>query len=138
MEGRHVALRAPTGAGKTLAFLLPVLTAAVRAAEAEYEACVAAGRPKDAGSLQAVVVAPSRELAMQTVRVARSLLPPDAADCVAHAIGGANPHRQTEAIKRHSPLLVVGTPRLRSLAQVRAQACRDTDVRLWSASGSTT
>ena len=110
MEGRHVALRAPTGAGKTLAFLLPVLTAAVRAAEAEYEACVAAGRPKDAGSLQAVVVAPSRELAMQTVRVARSLLPPDAADCVAHAIGGANPHRQTDAIKRHSPLLVVGTP----------------------------
>ena len=110
LEGRHTALRAPTGAGKTYAFLLPVLTAAVRAAEAEYEACAAVGRPSSAGSLQAVVVSPSRELAMQTVRAARALLPPDAANCVCQAIGGANPHRQVDAIKKFAPILIVGTP----------------------------
>ena len=110
LEGRHTALRAPTGAGKTYAFLLPVLTAAVRAAEAEYEACAAAGRPSSAGSLQAVIVSPSRELAMQTVRAARALLPPDAANCVCQAIGGANPHRQADAIKKFAPILIVGTP----------------------------
>ncbi len=46
------------------------------------------------GSVQAVVVAPSRELAMQIVRVAQSLLPPGARGAVQQCIGGANPHRQ--------------------------------------------
>ena len=106
----HTALRAPTGSGKTLAFLLPILSAAVRAAEAEAVTLAAAGRASEAGTLQAIIVAPSRELAMQTARVAQKLLPPDAAGCVQQAIGGANPHRQVEAIKKNKPLIVVGTP----------------------------
>ena len=40
------------------------------------------------------MVAPSRELAMQIVRVAQSLLPDDARATVQQAIGGANPARQ--------------------------------------------
>lgn len=43
---------------------------------------------------QAVVVAPSRELAMQIVRVAQGLLPAGARGAVQQCIGGANPHRQ--------------------------------------------
>ena len=46
------------------------------------------------GCPQAVVVAPSRELAMQIVRVAQSLLPEEARATVQQAIGGANPARQ--------------------------------------------
>ena len=47
-----------------------------------------------AGTLQAVVVAPSRELAMQIVRVGQAILPNEARGCVQQAIGGANPKRQ--------------------------------------------
>ena len=47
-----------------------------------------------AGTLQAVVVAPSRELAMQIVRVGQAILPTEARGCVQQAIGGANPKRQ--------------------------------------------
>ena len=44
--------------------------------------------------LQALVIAPSRELAMQIVRVGQSLLPVEARGCIQQAIGGANPVRQ--------------------------------------------
>ena len=111
LDHRDVALRAPTGSGKTLAFLLPVLSEAIRGAELEAEADAARGRPPRPPSVQAVVVSPSRELAMQTVRVAQRLLPQEAASAVVQqAIGGANPHRQAEALKMNRPLLVVGTP----------------------------
>jgi hypothetical protein len=79
---------------QTLAYLLPVLSRALRNAEAEFEALSREGRGHQAGALQAVVVAPSRELAMQIVRVGQSLLPHEARGCVQQAIGGANIHRQ--------------------------------------------
>lgn len=49
--------------------------------------------------LQVVVVAPSRELAMQIVRVAQSLLPESARRGVQQAIGGANVWRQRDNLK---------------------------------------
>ncbi len=61
-------------------------------------------------SLQAIIVSPSRELAMQTTRVAQRLLPDAARTWVQQCIGGANPHRQLEALKRARPLVVIGTP----------------------------
>ena len=79
---------------QTMAYLLPVLSKAIQRAEAEYESLSAAGRAHQAGALQALVVAPSRELAMQIVRVAQSLLPDRARGCVQQCIGGANPNRQ--------------------------------------------
>jgi hypothetical protein len=45
------------------------------------------------------VVVPSRELAMQIVRVAQALLPEAARRGVQQAIGGANIWRQREALK---------------------------------------
>ena len=70
------------------------MSLAVQRGEQELERLQAAGKPHMAGSLQAIVVAPSRELAMQIVRVGQSLLPDGARGCVQQAIGGANPHRQ--------------------------------------------
>jgi len=52
-------------------------------------------------SLQALVVVPSRELGMQIVRVAQSLLPEASRAAVQQCIGGANPHRQ---VRRTPPL----------------------------------
>ena len=79
---------------QTLAYMLPVLSMAIQRAEAEALSLAGAGRAHEAGTLQAIVVAPSRELAMQIVRVAHSLLPPEARGCIQQCIGGANPHRQ--------------------------------------------
>lgn len=79
---------------QTLAYMLPVLSKALQNAEAEFEALSRKGQQHLAGSLQAIVVAPSRELAMQIVRVGQSLLPHEARGCVQQAIGGANIHRQ--------------------------------------------
>ena len=74
--------------------MLPVLSLAIQRGEAELLQLAAERRQHMAGSLQAIVVAPSRELAMQIVRVGQSLLPPEARGCVQQAIGGANPYRQ--------------------------------------------
>ena len=79
---------------QTLAYLLPTLSRAIQYAEAEFEALQKEGQAYKAGALQALVVAPSRELAMQIVRVAQELLPPAAKSTVQQCIGGANPHRQ--------------------------------------------
>lgn len=79
---------------QTLAYLLPVMSLAVQRGEKELQELQAKGKAHQAGSLQAIIVAPSRELAMQIVRVGQSLLPEAARGCVQQAIGGANPHRQ--------------------------------------------
>lgn len=48
---------------------------------------------------------------MQIFRVARDVFyDKDKWPLVQHAIGGANPKRQHEAMKRYKPALVVGTP----------------------------
>ena len=48
---------------------------------------------------------------MQIFRVAQDVFfDKDKRPLVQHAIGGANPKRQHEAIKRNKPALVVGTP----------------------------
>ena len=98
LAGDNVALQAYTGSGKTLAFLLPALTLAVERAEQEW-ASVTRKTAWQAGSVQVVVVAPSRELAMQIMRVAQSLLPESARRGVQQAIGGAAIWRQRENLK---------------------------------------
>ena len=90
---------------QTLAYLLPTLSLAIQRAEAEYEAAKVSAATQSRkqkreagaarlGTVQAIIVVPSRELAMQIVRVAQSLLPDDARGAVQQCIGGANPHRQ--------------------------------------------
>lgn len=83
---------------QTLAYLLPVMSKAVQWGEQEFEDRNKEGRAHTAGSLQAIVVAPSRELAMQIVRVGQSLLPESAKGCVQQAIGGANMSRQVNPL----------------------------------------
>ncbi|KAK9813006.1 hypothetical protein WJX72_007336 [[Myrmecia] bisecta] len=110
LKGGNIAIQSYTGSGKTLAYLLPVLSRAIQLAEAEFEALFKAKRVHEAGQVQAIVVVPSRELAMQIVRVAQGLLPPEAKGTVQQCIGGANPGRQADALKANKPVLVVGTP----------------------------
>ncbi|KAL3148049.1 hypothetical protein ABBQ38_014338 [Trebouxia sp. C0009 RCD-2024] len=119
LSGRNVALQCYTGSGKTLAYLLPVLTKAIQNAEKEFLTLQQQGKAHDAGTLQALVVVPSRELAIQIVRVAQGLLPHEARATIQQCIGGANFNRQAEALKLNKPLMVVGTPgRLTELSRL--------------------
>ena len=83
---------APTGTGKTLAFLLPILSRI---------------DPK-VKQTQVLILAPSQELAMQTTAVARewgALVDVS----VTSLIGGANGRRQADKLKKDKPHIVVGT-----------------------------
>eukprot|EP00897_Mesotaenium_endlicherianum_P005607 jgi/Mesen1/5074/ME000252S04187 len=125
LQGHDAAVQSFTGSGKTLAFLLPVLS---RVGPLSDDGAQGAGQGEGAeevrgGSsgggrkgakvergIQAVIVAPSRELAMQIVREAESILGPDNKKVVQQLIGGANQRRQEEALKLNKPCIVIGTP----------------------------
>lgn len=92
LEGRDALIQAPTGTGKTLAYLLPTLERI----------------DPNLPALQAVILVPTQELGIQVRDVAKELLK-DIPNAVASLIGGANPARQAEALKKQ-PRLVVGTP----------------------------
>jgi len=81
---------AETGSGKTLAFSLPILTKILNA-----------GNTK---SVRMLVVAPTRELALQTFQVVESAVP---TICV---YGGVSKHDQQRLLQTKKPVVVVGTP----------------------------
>lgn len=100
LEGKDIVAQSPTGSGKTLAYVLPILQKVD-------------GSKKQT---QALIVAPSQELAMQIVEVIREWTV-DTDITVAQLIGGANSARQIEKLKK-KPTIVVGTPgRLNELAR---------------------
>ena len=66
LQGRDVLAQAPTGAGKTAAFLLPLLQSLLAVPD------VAQARPR---RLFALVLSPTRELAAQTGAAAQMLAP---------------------------------------------------------------
>jgi superfamily II DNA/RNA helicase len=110
LRGHDIIGQAKTGTGKTLGFGIPLLQQTAFVGDPEYDALPAPGKP------QALVVVPTRELAVQ---VARDL---DVAGRrrgarVLTVYGGRAYEPQVEALKRGVDV-VVGTPgRLIDLAQ---------------------
>jgi len=103
-DGDNVVIQGHTGTGKTLGFVLPIL----EVIDTELSA------------VQAVIMAPSRELAMQISHEIAKLTKDTGITSMA-LIGGANPVRQTEKLRKKSPHIVVGTPgRLAELEASRA------------------
>lgn len=92
LEGKDVAVKSQTGSGKTLAFLLPIL----QKINIEQK------------GIQAVIIAPTQELAMQILRVAELYGTPLGVKSQ-QLIGGAAVSRQIDKLKQN-PHLVVGTP----------------------------
>eukprot|EP00178_Gracilaria_changii_P009882 TRINITY_DN2870_c0_g1_i1.p1 TRINITY_DN2870_c0_g1~~TRINITY_DN2870_c0_g1_i1.p1 ORF type:complete len:665 (-),score=119.37 TRINITY_DN2870_c0_g1_i1:5817-7811(-) len=92
-DGKDIVIQSHTGSGKTLAFLLPVLD--------EMEV--------DMDVVQVAIVAPTRELAMQISRECDRLIEGTDVRNLA-LIGGANPARQVEKLRKQQPHIVVGTP----------------------------
>ena len=93
MAGKSAMLVSRTGSGKTLAYLLPIL----------------AGIDPGSPHVQAMVLAPTHELAMQIARVATDLSREAGLGVrVQSLIGGAAAGRQIEGLKK-KPHLVVGS-----------------------------
>uniref|UniRef100_A0ACD5YTA0 Uncharacterized protein n=1 Tax=Avena sativa TaxID=4498 RepID=A0ACD5YTA0_AVESA len=103
---RHdVVIQSYTGSGKTLAYLLPILSEIGPLKRAGQQ-----GNSDKRSGIEAVVVAPSRELGMQIVREVEKILGSDDKRLVQQLVGGANRSRQEEALKKNKPIIVVGTP----------------------------
>ena len=100
-EPQDVILLSPTGTGKTLAYLLPLL-----------EQLAASENPKaaseeTAGCVTSIIVVPSRELAQQIVSVFREMRTPWRAMAVYGGRPAMEEHRSMRGI---NPSVIVGTP----------------------------
>lgn len=106
LKGHDVVIQSYTGSGKTLAYLLPILSEVGPLKNKSPDSKGETGR-KD---IEAVIVAPSRELGMQIFREVEKLLGPAGKKEVQQLVGGANRMRQEEALRKNKPAIVVGTP----------------------------
>ncbi|MEI5909020.1 DEAD/DEAH box helicase [Bacillus spongiae] len=102
MEKKDVICESPTGTGKTLAYLIPTL----EKIDAESQ------------HIQAVVIAPSRELVMQIHSEIQSWA--SASDIrSASFIGGANVKKQLEKLKKRPQIIVGTTGRIMELIKAK-------------------
>ncbi|MCR5757327.1 MAG: DEAD/DEAH box helicase [Selenomonas sp.] len=102
LGGGNLVAQAPTGTGKTLAYLLPTL----QKIDAESR------------DVQAVILAPTYELAMQITNVARDLSQgANLGIKVQGLIGGANIARQMDKLKDKPQMVVGSAGRIIELAQ---------------------
>ncbi|PLS15983.1 RNA helicase [Bacillus sp. M6-12] len=92
LQGNDLIAESPTGTGKTLAYLLPLL----EKIDPEKQ------------NVQAVILASSRELVMQISEEIR-IWAGDSGITGASFIGGANPKRQLDKLKKR-PQIIAGTP----------------------------
>lgn len=123
-NNHDVVIQSYTGSGKTLAYVLPILS----------EVGPLKGSPVDnkesrkKTDIEAVIIAPSRELGMQIVREIEKLLGPENKKFVQQLVGGANKSRQEEALRKNKPVIVVGTPgriaEISSAGKLHTHGCR--------------
>lgn len=86
----EIVLLSPTGTGKTLAFLLPLI----------------AGLDRNCEEIQALIIAPSRELAIQIEQVTREM----GAGFKTNAVYGGTSFSKDKLELKHRPAILIGTP----------------------------
>ena len=98
LSGKNLFIQAETGSGKTLAYLIPVLEKT----------------DSEANDTQALILTPTRELALQVSEIAKKISLHTKHHIVT-VIGGLDIHKQENAL-RHRPTIIIGTPgRLKDL-----------------------
>lgn len=93
---RDLVVRAHTGTGKTLAYLIPALEAVLAA-------------PASERGVSALVVTPTRELSLQVANEAEMLFSSYKIGIVT-LIGGSSQRQDQVTLRRKKPRLIVGTP----------------------------
>ena len=86
----NTVLLSPTGIGKTLAFLLPIIKIL----------------DPDCKDVQALIIVPSRELAIQIEQVVRSM----GSGFKVNAVYGGRPMSKDKIEIKHVPAILIGTP----------------------------
>ncbi|MCX7549591.1 DEAD/DEAH box helicase [Xanthomarina sp. F2636L] len=86
----NTVLLSPTGSGKTLAFLLPLINSL----------------SLDCKDIQALILVPSRELAIQIEQVARDM----GSGFKVNAVYGGRPMSKDKIEIKHEPAILIGTP----------------------------
>src|SRR3989338_3218573 len=94
MEGKDFYATSPTGTGKTAAFLVPIIERILKAGES--------------GGIRALILEPTRELAIQAANECRKLSAGMGIVTVA-AYGGTDPARQDGMVEKGAQI-VIGTP----------------------------
>ncbi|KAL8226911.1 hypothetical protein R6Q57_016743 [Mikania cordata] len=119
-NNHDVVIQSYTGSGKTLAYVLPILS--------EVGPFIDNKESGKKADIEAVIIAPSRELGMQIVREIEKLLGPENKKLVQQLVGGANRSRQEEALRKNKPVIVVGTPgrvaEISSAGKLHTHGCR--------------
>lgn len=110
MKGNDVIAQAQTGTGKTFAFILPILEKIDR----------------EATHVQALIVTPTRELALQITEEVEKLVANMEGIAVLAVYGGQDVAKQLKKLKRN-PQIVVGTPG-RLLDHIRRETIRLSEV----------
>src|ERR1700728_3063632 len=103
LEGRDVLATAQTGTGKTLGFLIPIVEQLQKA---------------ETRGAQALILLPTRELAMQVEKAFRAIRT-SSAQTVALVVGGLAEGSQLEAIRRGAQLIVATPGRLEDFLKRR-------------------
>jgi ATP-dependent RNA helicase RhlE len=103
LEGRDVLATAQTGTGKTLGFLIPIIELLQKS---------------ETRGAQALIVLPTRELAMQVEKAFRSIRT-SPSQTVALVVGGLAEGSQLEAIRRGARLIVATPGRLEDFIKRR-------------------
>ncbi|WP_455388070.1 DEAD/DEAH box helicase [Petrachloros mirabilis] len=114
LEGRDVMAQAKTGSGKTLAFLLPMIERALRPSVPFEGTSVSLSGSPSRRHPRFLILAPTRELALQIEMELRKYAPPAVTSL---AVYGGTPIERHYRALRQPPVVVVGTPgRLLDLA----------------------
>ena len=93
LEHKNLVVQSSTGSGKTHAYLLPIFMLL----------------DKENHDLQAVITAPTRELAKQIYEMARLLFELDKID-VRLYVGGDELEKSAERLQKSNPQIAIGTP----------------------------
>ena len=95
LKGEDIIGSAKTGSGKSLAFLIPTV---------EY----ILNHPKNEG-IQALVITPTRELALQLYDLAKILMNDNGTSCIL-VIGGGNRKKEAEKLSSNEARIIICTP----------------------------
>lgn len=112
LEGRDVLATAQTGTGKTLSFLIPIVEMLQKV---------------QAGDTQALIVLPTRELAMQVEKSYRAIRSSQT-QTVALVVGGMSEQTQLDTIRRGARLIVATPGRLEDF--LKRKLVRLSEVRI--------